>query len=72
VVQGAKDDIVLPSQSAALVDRLDQAHDAARLLMVSHAGHGLVQQGSQPITPGLATLVDEVTSFLTRELSPHG
>ncbi len=72
VVQGAKDDIVLPSQSATLVDRLEQAHDAARLLMVSHAGHGLVQQGSQPITPGLATLVDEVTSFLTRELSPHG
>jgi acetyl esterase/lipase len=71
VVQGAEDDIVIPSQSTELVNQLERAHDVSKLIVVSHAGHGLVQQGSQPIAPSLSTLVDEVTSFLTRKLPPH-
>lgn len=72
VIQGAEDGIVLPSQSTELVERLQREHDVSRLIMVQHAGHGLVEQGGRPIAPDLATLVDEVTSFLTHELSPHG
>lgn len=71
VIQGAEDSIVPPSQSTELVARLEQAHDTSTLIMVEHAGHGLVEQGGRPIAPDLATLVGRVDSFLTGALSPH-
>lgn len=69
VIQGAEDKIVPPSQSSELVRRLDKAGDVATLVTVQHAGHGLVQTGQGPVTPGVATLAAEVVAFLTHQLS---
>jgi acetyl esterase/lipase len=67
IIQGADDDIVPPGQSQELLDRLRRAGDPATLTMVHNAGHGLIQSGVGPVTPGLAALAGEVESFLTRQ-----
>ena len=69
VIQGAEDQIVPPSQSTELVDRLKKAGDVATLVTVDHAGHGLVQTGSGPVTPDVATLAAQVVAFLTHQLA---
>lgn len=68
VVQGQDDDVVLPAQSEELVRRLRAAGDAARLVMVGGAGHGLVPVAGRQITPSLATLAEQVTTFFDRHL----
>ena len=71
VIQGAKDDIVPPSQSTELVGLLKKAGDRATLVTVQNAGHGLVQAGSGPVTPDVATLANDVVRFLSDQLSPR-
>ena len=69
VIQGAKDDIVPPSQSTELVGLLKKAGDTATLVTVQNAGHGLVHVGSGPVTPNVPALADDVVGFLTGQLS---
>jgi acetyl esterase/lipase len=70
VIQGANDQVVPPSQSTELVDRLAHAGDHPKLLMVRHAGHGLVQAGDGPITPSVSALAADTATFLIGQLSP--
>jgi len=67
VVQGAEDRIVPPAQSVELVDDLVAAGDSATLLMVHHAGHGLVPSGGTP-TPSVDQVAQVATRFLVRTL----
>jgi acetyl esterase/lipase len=65
VIQGAEDDVVAPAQSEELVQRLDAAGDQATLVLVAHAGHGLVPSGSGPLTPSIAGVAQQAANFLT-------
>jgi acetyl esterase/lipase len=67
VVQGAEDRIVPPAQSVELVHDLRAAGDAATLLVVEHAGHGLVPSGGTP-TPSVDQVGAAATRFLVRTL----
>jgi len=68
VIQGAGDDVVVPSQSEELVQRLDAAGGRATLLLVANAGHGLVPTGGGPLTPSIPSLAKQAATFLTNQL----
>lgn len=65
VVQGACDAVVPPSQSRELVARLRAAGDAADLVEVQGAGHGLWSCGGGPRPPVVTSVLDRVAEFLT-------
>ena len=67
VIQGADDDVVVPSQSEELVQRLDAEGGRATLVLVAHAGHGLVATGGT-VTPSIASLAQQAADFLTARL----
>jgi len=68
VIQGADDDVVVPAQSEELVQRLDAAGNRATLVLVAHAGHGLVPTGSGSPTPSVPDLATQAATFLTDQL----
>ncbi len=68
VIQGADDDVVVPAQSEELVQRLEAAGDRATLVLVTHAGHGLVPTGAGPLSPSVADLAQQAATFLTDQL----
>jgi acetyl esterase/lipase len=63
IIQGRLDALVPSQQSAELQSRLVSAGDAALLIDVAHAGHGLAPIGGA-ISPSLAALAQRITSFL--------
>jgi acetyl esterase/lipase len=65
IVQGSRDALVSPQQSAELQSRLASAGDAATLIDVAHAGHGLQPTGG-PIDPSVNALAMRIVSFLVR------
>lgn len=67
VVQGVDDQIVPPSQSVELVRALVAAGDDASLVMVRHAGHGLVAEGGPP-SPSIDQVAAAAARFLVRTL----
>ena len=69
VIQGADDDVVVPSQSEELVQRLDDTDGRATLVLVAHAGHGLVPTGG-PVTPSIPSLAQQAADFLESGLGP--
>jgi acetyl esterase/lipase len=68
VIQGAVDEVVAPEQSEELVQRLHADGAAASLVMVQNAGHGLIPIAGLTITPSIASLAQQTTTFLTQQL----
>jgi acetyl esterase/lipase len=64
IVQGDRDAVVPPDQSRELARRLQGAGDRATLLVVHNAAHGLLQAGSEPVSPGLIPLSHRIVGFL--------
>jgi dipeptidyl aminopeptidase/acylaminoacyl peptidase len=64
IVQGDRDAVVPPDQSRELASRLHGAGDPATLVVVHNAAHGLLQAGSQPVSPGLVPLSHTIVGFL--------
>jgi len=62
ILQGEKDDLVPPSQSQELYDRLKAAGANAQLVMVKNAGHGFVPTGG-PISPTLLEIGQDIGQF---------
>jgi acetyl esterase/lipase len=65
IVQGSRDALVPPQQSAELQSRLASAGDAATLIEVAHAGHGLAPIGGA-IVPSVDALAQRIVEFLVR------
>jgi acetyl esterase/lipase len=63
IIQGTSDTLVPPQQSAEFQARLLAVGDAATLVDVAHAGHGLEPSGGD-IVPSLDTLAQRTVSFL--------
>ncbi len=68
IVQGDRDDTVLPEQSEELYDRLEAAGARASLLLVSNAGHALAPVGG-PISPDRFQITDQIVEFLDTTLA---
>jgi acetyl esterase/lipase len=67
IIQGNKDDTVLPDQSEELFSRLQSAGVAASLLMVENAGHALVPVGG-PISPDRSQIIGRIVDFFNETL----
>jgi acetyl esterase/lipase len=63
IIQGKMDALVPPQQSTELQSRLVSAGDAATLIDVAHAGHGMEPTGGA-IVPSLDALAQGIVSFL--------
>jgi acetyl esterase/lipase len=63
IVQGVNDTTVPQSQSVQLYDDLTAAGDQTQLILVQNMGHMFVQAGSEPISPTLAQIAQDVVSF---------
>lgn len=72
VVQGAEDTVVPPTQSTELVRRLTGAGNRATLIMVQHAGHGLVPTGGGDVSPSMTQVAGRVVQFFTVHLGGQG
>ncbi|MFZ0667742.1 MAG: alpha/beta hydrolase [Acidimicrobiales bacterium] len=68
IIHGVDDTIVPVSQSQDLARRLTAAGDAATLVLVRNAGHGLIHAGSGPTLPSLTQLRSQIVDFLSHEL----
>jgi acetyl esterase/lipase len=68
IIQGTSDTLVPPRQSAELQSRLVAADDAATLLDVADAGHGLAPSGGDMV-PSLDTVAQRAVSFLVSIVS---
>jgi acetyl esterase/lipase len=68
IQQGAADTTVYPVQSQELASRLQAAGDSATLEMVQNAGHEFAPAGPTPISPSIAQLATDATSFFFRAL----
>jgi acetyl esterase/lipase len=63
IIQGSRDALVPPAQSAELSQRLAAVGDAATLVAVARAGHELLPSGGS-IGPDLGVLTQRVVTFL--------
>jgi acetyl esterase/lipase len=63
IIQGDKDEVVLPSQSQALYDRLTAVGVPSFLQIVNNAGHNLVSAGG-PISPTRKQITEVLLQFL--------
>jgi acetyl esterase/lipase len=70
IVQGVQDTVVPADQSVDLAARLRAAGDPATLVMVDHAGHGLIPAAGGPMTPSLSEVASQTAAFLEAHLSP--
>jgi acetyl esterase/lipase len=68
IIQGDQDRLVPASQSQELADRLKAAGDAAQLVIVKNAGHGLVPTGNAQIDPPLQDIARTVGDFFAQAL----
>jgi len=66
IIQGVNDTQVPESQSVQLYDELTAAGDQTQLILVQNMGHMFVQAGSEPITPSLAQIAQDMVSFFER------
>jgi len=66
IIQGVNDTQVPESQSIQLYDELTAAGDQTQLILVQNMGHMFVQAGSEPITPSLAQIAQDMVSFFER------
>lgn len=67
IVQGTRDHVVPPGQSALLKKRLAQVHVPVHEILVHHAGHELVSVDG-PIRPGIPQIARRIDQFLDQEL----
>ena len=63
IIQGVNDTSVPESQSIRLYDMLTAAGDQTQLILVQNMGHMFVQAGSQPISPSLAQIAQDMVNF---------
>jgi len=63
IIQGVNDTTVSKSQSIGLYDNLVAAGDQTQLILVQNMGHMFVQAGSEPISPSLAQIAQDVLGF---------
>jgi acetyl esterase/lipase len=66
IIQGVNDTNVPESQSIQLYDGLRAAGATTQLILVQNAGHEFSQVGSQPITPSLEQITQDMVSFFGR------
>src|SRR5207248_10602523 len=67
IIQGDKDQLVPPSQSQELYDKLRAAGVTAQLVMVHNAGHALIPVGGD-ISPTVLQIKDMIPDFFDRYL----
>jgi acetyl esterase/lipase len=65
IIQGVEDNIVPESQSVQLYSALHANGAQTQLILVQNAGHELIQVGSQPISPSISTIADDMVSFFS-------
>jgi acetyl esterase/lipase len=63
IIQGVNDTTVPESQSIQLYNELTAAGDQTQLVLVHDMGHMFVQAGSEPISPSLAQIVQDMVNF---------
>jgi acetyl esterase/lipase len=63
IVQGVNDTQVPESQSVELYNELTAAGDQAQLILVKNMGHMFVHVGSEPFSPSLAQIAQDMVSF---------
>jgi acetyl esterase/lipase len=68
VIHGAEDTVVPLSQSTEFVDRLHKAGDAAILVVVQNAGHGLAPTEQGMMTPSPTQVLTMITDFFNSDL----
>jgi acetyl esterase/lipase len=66
IIQGVNDTLVLESQSIQLYNELTAARDQTQLILVHNMGHMFMQVGSEPISPSLAQIAQDMVSFFDR------
>jgi acetyl esterase/lipase len=67
ILHGTRDDVVPPSQSELLYERLQAAGVPSRLVLVENAGHGFLPPGEQ-LDPGIPELQQIIVNFLLENL----
>jgi acetyl esterase/lipase len=63
IIQGVNDTNVPESQSIQLYEELTAAGDRTQLILVQNMGHMFVQAGSEPISPSLGQIAQDMVSF---------
>ena len=66
IIQGVNDTNVPESQSIQLYEELTAAGDQTQLILVQNMGHMFVQAGSEPISPSLGQIAQDMVSFFGR------
>ena len=66
IIQGVDDTNVPESQSIQLYEKLTAAGDQTQLILVQNMGHMFVQAGSEPISPSLGQIAQDMVSFFGR------
>jgi acetyl esterase/lipase len=66
IIQGVNDTTVPESQSIQLYNELTAAGDQTQLILVHNMGHMFMQVGSEPITPSLAQIAQDMVSYFDR------
>jgi len=66
IIQGVNDTNVPKSQSIELYQKLTAAGDQTQLILVQNMGHMFVQVGSEPFSPNLALIAQDMVSFFER------
>jgi acetyl esterase/lipase len=66
IIQGVNDTNVPESQSIQLYEELTAAEDQTQLILVQNMGHMFVQVGSEPISPSLGQIAQDMVSFFGR------
>jgi acetyl esterase/lipase len=66
IIQGVNDTNVPESQSIQLYEKLTAAGDQTQLILVQNMGHMFVQAGSEPISPSLGQIAQDMVSFFGR------
>ncbi len=64
IVQGTRDQVVPPGQSALLRDRLEQVGVPVQEVLVHHAGHELVSVDQKPVQPTLGQVAATINRFV--------
>ena len=66
IIQGVDDTNVPESQSIQLYEELTAVGDQTQLILVQNMGHMFVQAGSEPISPSLGQIAQDMVSFFGR------
>ena len=66
IIQGVDDTNVPESQSIQFYEKLTAAGDQTQLILVQNMGHMFVQAGSEPISPSLGQIAQDMVSFFGR------